>query len=867
MDVISCALNVDTVFLDMNGEVILIADEIVDITGGTCGDPLVPTLSSTIFQCNDISLSPIELTIFANGDSCGVGSIAIVDTIGPDVVCSSINVSCLDFESVYNNSLTQLLNQTEAVDSIWDNCLATTQITTMVDSSGLNDCNYGVMTRTTIANDPLSGLADTCIQEITLEGPANPLTQAEVDGILPDTVIITECVVGDIVIDTITIGDLENLVDCGQFNISKTDISISEGCPDTLVRTYTIDAICQDETFEFVQVVVVNDDIDPVVEAIADTSLIVDLDCFALLDIGALVNASDDCTPSDMLNVTYSYDNVTADIGTIAQFEVGTYNVTVTAADGCGNTDTTSFGVMVTDTIALDVSCEKLIVYIDPVTEVAVVPASLNIHVFGNCDEEAEFYFTYDSTDLTNNTMVFDCDDVPSFFGVDIFAWEIVNGDTIPFDLVPTDPAIINICKGEIEVRDSSDVCMNTIFEITGTMNTPDGIGIPDYSLNLNGSGLDPTLSNEQGAYAFPMMPLGGSYIISTYNNNDIMNGITTLDLILIQRHVLGLAPFDSPYKYIAADINNNEKITGSDILELRKMILGINSEFPNNMSWRSVDAAFVFPDPSDPWITEIPENYKIPSLHQDMHVDFIGVKIGDVDGSVALNAQSTSVSTRSDDAEVLIVEHNGNSGLIKVSVENNVEVAGLQFTLDLSGMKIVDIVSDLFSSHEIGYYELPNGEFNISIAGSRPINVGTQETLFEIITDCNTCKLTPMSFKLSKTGLKSELYINESIETVPMEFEVRSEDSEGSMFVVYQNNPNPWTNFTKIDISLPNAEKVEVKVYDVNGRLISSSAQRMNAGMNTVEFDNLEITGAGVFYYEISTSTRSERFKMIKLE
>jgi hypothetical protein len=82
----------------------------------------------------------------------------------------------------------------------------------------------------------------------------------------------------------------------------------------------------------------------------------------------------------------------------------------------------------------------------------------------------------------------------------------------------------------------------------------------------------------------------------------------------------------------------------------------------------------------------------------------------------------------------------------------------------------------------------------------------------------------------------------------------------------VYQNNPNPWTNYTKVDISLQKEENVNIRVFDVNGRLVYSNSSRLNAGLNTIEFDNLLIAGSGVFYYEISTSTNSERYKMIKL-
>jgi len=83
----------------------------------------------------------------------------------------------------------------------------------------------------------------------------------------------------------------------------------------------------------------------------------------------------------------------------------------------------------------------------------------------------------------------------------------------------------------------------------------------------------------------------------------------------------------------IAADINNSESITGSDLLALRKMVLGINTEFPNNHSWRAIDAAHEFVDATNPWATEIPEGYDILNLSTNMYIDFIGVKIGDING------------------------------------------------------------------------------------------------------------------------------------------------------------------------------------------------------------------------------------------
>ena len=84
-------------------------------------------------------------------------------------------------------------------------------------------------------------------------------------------------------------------------------------------------------------------------------------------------------------------------------------------------------------------------------------------------------------------------------------------------------------------------------------------------------------------------LPGGSGIHVTPSKNINILNGITTYDLLLISRHILGVGPFDVPSKFIAADINKNNQVTTFDIVELRKMILGIYTDFPANKSWRFI--------------------------------------------------------------------------------------------------------------------------------------------------------------------------------------------------------------------------------------------------------------------------------------
>ncbi|MCB9282581.1 MAG: hypothetical protein H6563_00790 [Lewinellaceae bacterium] len=45
---------------------------------------------------------------------------------------------------------------------------------------------------------------------------------------------------------------------------------------------------------------------------------------------------------------------------------------------------------------------------------------------------------------------------------------------------------------------------------------------------------------------------------------------MTTYDMVLISRHVLGLVPLDSPYKRIAADVNRSSGIEIADFFAIK---------------------------------------------------------------------------------------------------------------------------------------------------------------------------------------------------------------------------------------------------------------------------------------------------------
>jgi hypothetical protein len=119
--------------------------------------------------------------------------------------------------------------------------------------------------------------------------------------------------------------------------------------------------------------------------------------------------------------------------------------------------------------------------------------------------------------------------------------------------------------------------------------------------------------------------------------------GVTTYDLVLISKHILGLEPFTSLYQAVAADVNMSNSVTTFDILETRKLILGIYDTFPLVPAWRLTRAVA---DPSQVAnFAALKDTYQITltNLTDDLtfqNLDFIGIKYGDINGSASFNGE-----------------------------------------------------------------------------------------------------------------------------------------------------------------------------------------------------------------------------------
>lgn len=227
---------------------------------------------------------------------------------------------------------------------------------------------------------------------------------------------------------------------------------------------------------------------------------------------------------------------------------------------------------------------------------------------------------------------------MPETLIVEVWAWDNANN---PYAIQP-DGTIggsnADFCETYILIQDNifnfCD-CDPMIATLEGDIKTFDNVPVAGVDVILSGDASATTITDVYGGYAFEGLEAGRDYTVAPFKNNDPLNGVTTLDLILISKHILNIASLNSPYKILAADANNSGSVTTLDLIIIKKVILSIEEAFPNNTSWQFVNKAYVFPDPNNPWAESIPEVFNINNISDSViEQNFIAIKTGDVNGS-----------------------------------------------------------------------------------------------------------------------------------------------------------------------------------------------------------------------------------------
>jgi hypothetical protein len=417
-------------------------------------------------------------------------------------------------------------------------------------------------------------------------------------------------------------------------------------------------------------------------------------------------------------------------------------------------------------------------------------------------------------------------------------------------------------CTTFIQVQDNMYVCSYIGIEmrsIAGAIATEQAKPVNNVEIRLDSNyvSLKKQLLNNNGKFLFTNQWYGLPYKVTPFKNDNPSNGVSTFDLVLMSKHILGVQKLASPYQLLAADINHSNTITTADMVELRKLILKINDNFTNNTSWRFFDKKYIFQDNTKPW--NAPEKAGVSQLLQNELMDFVAVKIGDLNASAvstdAPKASDRNASTLTFELE----EENLSKGQIVTLpfiVPNHGTVIGYQCTMeyDKNALELLEI-----QGNSDNFAVLENGLITSSWNG----DASADTPLFALAFRAKRATTLSQSVQLNSKLTRAEAYNNEG-EVLDLDLKFKHRASVETPFEVYQNTPNPFSNSTTIGFNLPNEDNVRFQLFDVTGKQLSSEERIFSSGRNEIIVKKEQFPSAGLYYYTLETSSNKVTKKMI---
>jgi hypothetical protein len=424
-------------------------------------------------------------------------------------------------------------------------------------------------------------------------------------------------------------------------------------------------------------------------------------------------------------------------------------------------------------------------------------------------------------------------------------------------------PVLIDSCfTADLDLRDPDDFCQDGLLVI-GNVDNEDGIAIGEIEVTIMNAPMAPGMTNSYGEYTIEGLNEGTGYTVAPFHDIGHKEGVSTLDLVLIQKHLLGRAKLSSPYKMIAADANKSGHLTALDLVEIRKLILGIQERFQHNTSWRFVDKTYQFPDPYNPFGVPFAESVWIDSVTQGIDTaDFIGIKVGDVNASFFHSVTgNTPIEQRTDSRYDMQVKHENSSVQIS-AVAGQDPVEGFQMSIfvgDLNQAQVEEIHSDVLRPEE-WYYDAATGSIHISWA-AQEAHVLDRLSILEFKAGSNAIE----SIHLNSSEIRAEAYHfdGEGYESRRIRLSKIDASAMNGSYELFQNEPNPFADNTIIRFMLPGDENVRLSVYDITGKMIMEEKISGRAGINEITIQSGRLRAEGIYYYTLYTSEASLTRKM----
>jgi hypothetical protein len=762
-----------------------------------------------LLDCRDQQgIVPLTVKIFdctGNENYCSV-NVTLKEALAPKITCPSNKIlTC--FEDFLDLGLTGLASASDncGIDSTW-----------FVDDAQVDHCNLGTVLRSWKTVD-FAGNSKSCIQTINME-IAGGIT---VD--FPRDILLFECGMTSNLLhpDTLRSRPVISGQTCSTIGKNYKDEVFqtqSSGCY-FLLRTWKVVDWCTYEAsqetdgwYESVQQIDIMDTIAPVLSC-TDTFEIALMgnQCFDTLSIPRPV-VSDNCASQIDLSLS-------GDLGNswfVHQVAPGTYTVQIEANDRCGNTSFCSMVIKARDAKPPVAYCNPGLIVDIPVDQFLDIPAAdFDAGSYDNCSSsnlqyEIERYSGSINGHPGTSYLSVDCNDV----GLGPISVALWIGDA---------SGNWSSCVTSITVQDNFQNCPGggQKFSLGGKVEKLDGSGLENVKVRIVQNGQNQVLvnGNPSGVFELNQVAAGMDYEIIPERTDNFLEGVSTMDLVLLERHYFGYTPFTQPEQFISGDINNDQIIDSTDIVLLRRCLLRMLPGFPNNTSWRFVPQNHVFHDPN-PLPDGYPETLEVLFLNRDENaLNFAGIKIGDIDGSHGNHFQSNNPSRN----QLQMLFSESENDRLKLQLSEDADLWGFQLDLVFDdknatnfSIKNIGLDQRFLSWHQEG------GLLKIFYAAPYPVHISKDERLLEL------------------KGLKSILKMENSLVSGALEpvETIQTSSNQGKSPTIHFY-PNPTKDWVVIETEISPEQMIQV--YDTKGNQVKNQrVQSVNKQSFRVDLSGL---------------------------
>ena len=535
-------------------------------------------------------------------------------------------------------------------------------------------------------------------------------------------------------------------------------------------------------------------------------------------------------------------------------YPLGTTKVVFTASDGCGGKTTCSMYVTVQDKKAPTPICyygiSISLMMMQDGYYMDLQPEFFDKGSFDNCTPASELLFDIEPKRV-------DCDDI----------------GTIPVKVFVTDASGNSAyCNTIVHVQDNNDICPPTDGLIAGSVTTLDGSSLGDVQVSLTQASTY-EMTNGAGEYTFENIPFGQDYTVApSYSNMENMDGVSTMDLLILLKHILGIEPITDPYMMVAADIDGSGLVNVHDLVALKEMIMKHHHNVPAGTIWQFLDANVSFAPGENPLDGQLPSTYQISGFNADMPgLNFLGIKRGDLSGDVNYGSFGPSVEHRSGPATITVLDQiltAGEETQVSLVPSDWTSAEGLQMKLsfDETMLEIVDyqLADAIESSNSAWSIEEKDGSLVMIWASDRPVELNNSPIVSVRVRAKKDCSVS-QALQMASRKVTPEMYnADGSVRSLVITFidALESDTEHEGVFSIGDNFPNPFNQHTVIPVLMPEAGELLVEIFSSTGALVTSRIEQLPAGQSQVQVSIDNLAGPGVYMCRLTNgaTTRSKR-------